>query len=203
MEPQKLLIKARDSIENGESDLPIDLILSLAKEGNNTAQFLLGYMYFNGYEVPYKEAIYWLEKSASHQNREAQYFLSINVLDKDCLPSDKRLSYLKKSALAGFGLAQYDLACVFANGNSFIEKNLKESRKWYRLAADQGHCEALYNLGMMMVIGEGGDKELAEGLKLLEQCVVQCNDEYAEKFIKEYFEGKNGNGERRGSDIDP
>ena len=36
-----------------------------------------------------------------------------------------------------------------------VPQNYAEALKWYRLAADQGHASAQYNLGIMYANGQG------------------------------------------------
>jgi TPR repeat protein len=48
---------------------------------------------------------------------------------------------LKISAEHGSSISQYNLGRIYENGNG-VDKNVFESFKWYKLAADQGHKEA-------------------------------------------------------------
>ena len=41
---------------------------------------------------------------------------------------------------------------------SSTEEDLEQAARWYRAAADQGHADAQYNLGLMTLRGQGGLK---------------------------------------------
>ena len=50
---------------------------------------------------------------------------------------------------------------MYANGEGVPEDDA-EAVRWYRLAADQGHAGAQYNLGVMYANGEGVVEDDAE-----------------------------------------
>jgi hypothetical protein len=54
------------------------------------------------------------------------------------------------------------------DGRSF-PKDLAEAARWYRLAAEQGERVAQYEIGFMLLLGEGGPKNTEEGLMWLER----------------------------------
>jgi len=54
-------------------------------------------------------------------------------------------------------------------GREFLKTNYKEAAQWYRLAAQQGHPEAQFNLGALYLNGQGvshDDRESAHWFKL-------------------------------------
>ena len=44
-----------------------------------------------------------------------------------------------------------------------MAKDPAEAVKWYRKAAEQGHADARYKLGMVLCGGEGTAQDMAEG----------------------------------------
>jgi hypothetical protein len=58
---------------------------------------------------------------------------------------------------------------MYATGDWSGPKDLVEAARWYRLAAEQGHAESQYDLGFMLLLGEGGHKNTEEGLMWLER----------------------------------
>ena len=50
---------------------------------------------------------------------------------------------------------------MYANGEGVVEDDA-EAVRWLRLAADQGHAGAQYNLGVMYADGEGVPEDDAE-----------------------------------------
>ena len=53
---------------------------------------------------------------------------------------------------------------MYANGEGVPEDDA-EAVRWYRLAADQGHADAQYNLGWMYANGEGVVEDDAEAVR--------------------------------------
>ena len=45
-----------------------------------------------------------------------------------------------------------------------VPQNYAEAVKWFRLAADQGHAGAQYNLGVMYFKGDGVPREYVQSL---------------------------------------
>jgi len=74
----------------GDYDAALRVWRPLAEQGNDGAQFDLGFMYDNGYGVPldYQEAIAWYRRAADQGNDRAQYNLG-HMYDKgDGVPRD-------------------------------------------------------------------------------------------------------------------
>ena len=53
---------------------------------------------------------------------------------------------------------------MYAEGKG-VSKDEAEAVRWYRLAADQGHAEAQYFLGIMYADGRGVSKDEAEAVR--------------------------------------
>ena len=53
---------------------------------------------------------------------------------------------------------------MYDNGEG-VPQDYKEAVKWYRLAAEQGHAKAQYNLGLMYDNGEGVPQDYKEAVK--------------------------------------
>lgn len=100
-----------------------------------------------------------------------------------------KLNQLKKSAELGSVGAQYALAkCML--GQSIIaapdycdKKDIKESAKWYRKAAEQGHASAQAQIGKFYLLGRGVPKNYTEAKKWLRKASDQ-GDAYAKKNLK-------------------
>ena len=54
-----------------------------------------------------------------------------------------------------------------------LPKNLKEARRYFTQAALQRDARALYNLGVMLAKGEGGEKDIPQALALFEKAEAQ------------------------------
>ena len=63
---------------------------------------------------------------------------------------DPALTELRRQADRGVAIAQYNLAIRYANGEGVFQSDARATR-WFRLASEQGHAAAQYNLGRMYI----------------------------------------------------
>ena len=111
----------------------------LAKQGNAYAQYNLGLMYANGHGVPQddKTAVKWYRLAAEQGYADAQEYL-------DKLLLHEKLKSLTLAAENGDKHASFKLGGMY-NGTILghgIPKDRKMARKWWKLAAEQGHSGA-------------------------------------------------------------
>ncbi len=91
---------------------------------------------------------------------EAQYKVGLHYLfghmggDKDI---GKAFDYFYRGAHQNHPPSQNRLALLFAGGRG-TPKSDEDAVYWYRKAAENGHGEAMYNLGHMLTMGRGGCK---------------------------------------------
>lgn len=69
--------------------------------------------------------------------------------------------------------AQRSLGAAYATGDWTGPRDLVEAARWYRLAAEKGHAASQYDLGFMILLGEGEPKNIDEGLKWLKRAGEQ------------------------------
>lgn len=77
------------------------------------------------------------------------------------------LSNVRGNAEKGLATSQYQLGAILASG-SLAPKNLTEAFEWYSCAAKQGHIEAKWNVGLMLLNGEGVNRDVKRGFKLIQ-----------------------------------
>ena len=65
--------------------------------------------------------------------------------------------------------AQHNVGACYATGDWDGPKDEAEAIKWYTRAAKSGHAESQYDLGFMLILGEGADKDIERGLWWMEQ----------------------------------
>lgn len=92
-----------------------------------------------------------------------------------------------KAAEKGDLEAQHDLAAFYATDDSLGIKDEAEAVKWYTRAAERGHGPSQYDLGFMILLGEGTEKDVAKGLWWMEQAVAN-RWEYAARVLSEVYE---------------
>ena len=119
--------------------------------------------------------------------------------------ADEDFEATKKLAESGDGIAQFNLALMYANGDG-VPKNDKEAVKWYRKSAEQGHAKAQGNLGVMYYTGDGvpknnilahkwlnlarvgGASEAGKNLKILTPKMTKEQIAEAQKLATEWYE---------------
>lgn len=159
--------------DRGDYGEVFNIFLPLAEEGNAEAQTMIGYLYGTGKGVPQNDdaALRWNTSAAEQGYALAQ--LNLGIMYENV-----------RAGSGGVGLAQrwYRLAAEQGNaeaqfrvgsfsktlaeiagttnripGSERIEpdKEYATALRWYRLAAEQGHIEAQYNLAMMYAEARG------------------------------------------------
>jgi len=66
-----------------------------------------------------------------------------------------------------------------------VEKNVEETIKWFRCAAEQGHCEAQYYLWAFYDAGEGVEQNTEEAQKWLSLAAKQGHEKAKELLEEE------------------
>ena len=97
-----------------------------ANQGNIDAQFQLALMYETGeglLQKNYSESLKWYSLAANQGHDDA-------------------ITWLRLAANEGNSDAQYYVGYMYENGHGIFQDYV-EAAKWYRLAADQGHVEAI------------------------------------------------------------
>lgn len=126
--------------------------ITSARQGNADAQFQLGILYMQGRGVTrdVQEGMRWFNAAAAQGHELAKDYLQLwsNELDNATLGGSIAITWLKENA------RNWDLDSLFLLGQMFemgrgVNKNLNESKLWYRLAAEGGHKEARRRLDLV------------------------------------------------------
>lgn len=94
-----------------------------------------------------------------------------------------------KAAQSGDAESQYQLAIMYANGES-RERNLKLSGMWLSYASKQGHLDATHGLGWMYFLGEGVKECKKTALAYFYQAATQNHTESQLLLGKLYYKGE-------------
>lgn len=116
-----------------------------ANQGHSESQLHLGECYDigKGVTIDKKEALRWFHMSADMNNPYAQFHLADRYrLEKNATAA---FSMYKSSAENGIAAAQFRLARCYHKGEG-VEKSPKDAKKWYKMAANQGHSVSKYIL---------------------------------------------------------
>ena len=94
-----------------------------------------------------------------------------------------------KEAEGGDLEAQHRVGACFATGDWEGPKDEAEAVRWYTKAAEAGHVMSQYDLGFMLLIGEGTEKDIQKGLWWLEQAAGNGGAYAARLLTDVYREG--------------
>lgn len=96
-----------------------------------------------------------------------------------CTTSTFNTDELHARAVAGDGVAQYELALAFDAGRG-VRRDAVQAAKWYLRAAEQGHAASQNRLGLMYLAGEGVPRDEAVAAGWFDQAAAQGS---AEAFV--------------------
>lgn len=86
---------------------------------------------------------------------------------------EKYMAQAEKDALAGDIEASLDLGKHFLVGSRLYPKNLEKAREWFQKAADSGNADAMYQIGLMLMRGEGGAPDAIGAKKYFDQAQLR------------------------------
>jgi len=118
---------------------------------------------------------------------------------KKTLSRDEEVKQMLAKAEAGDANAQFRIAVWHIEGKMEAdEADTMQAAQWFRRAADQGHRDAQYNLGVLYSAGKGVPKDYPLCLKWLRMAAEQnCPDAQflLGKFLARGKAGKTGEAE--------
>lgn len=157
-----------------ESD--VEVLRSLANQGDSAAQFDMGnrYLYGDGVEVDSFEAARWFRLAADQGNNNAQYNLGVMFLQGTGVIADlpAALGWFRKAAEQGDPPAQFTLATLYVNGRG-VPVDPVQAHMWFTLAASGGHRAAAANLVLYQEMMS--DAQVAEAQALATEWVARFN----------------------------
>ena len=98
----------------------------------------------------YKNALFWYNERAIQGDLESQCQLSYMFaygLGTD-INHDEARYWLRRSDDGGYSQAQMNLALFYSRGPIGLEQSDEKAFEWFKKAADQGHPDALNNVGV-------------------------------------------------------
>jgi len=136
----------------------IDILISLANQGNAKAQLKLGRMYSEGKGVSrnHFEAVKWFRRAADQGNSEAEFALGVLYAEGLGVTEDHvlALQWFRRAAEKGAPHAQNAVGELYL-GYQDIPQDYVEAITWFMRAARLGDAAALYNLGVRYAFGQG------------------------------------------------
>jgi TPR repeat protein len=145
----------------------------LAEQGDASAQFNLGVMYYKGEGVlqDYKESVKWYRKAAEQGNADAQFNLGVMYYVGEGVPQDSKEAamWYRKAAEQGNADAQFNLCNKYYKGEG-VPQDYVQSHKW---------CN---------IIGANGDEEGTRKRDFLAQRMTTTQVAEAQRLAREWVE---------------
>jgi TPR repeat protein len=145
-----------DAFDIGDYMTAVREFRPLAEQGDASAQYNLGILYFNGLGIlqDYTKAANWYRKSAQQGDAWAQYNLATMYVKGQGVPQDytEAATWYRKAAEQGDADAQNSLGTQYLNGLG-VPQDDAQAGNWYQAAAEQGHTLAQSSLELMYADG--------------------------------------------------
>ncbi len=128
------------------------LLVKAAEKEHGYAQYLLAMNFFYYKQENNKEALYWLEKSASNDEPEALYQLGLYYAEKADLA--KAIKYYQRAAELNNAEAALELYYIYGEGFG-VEQDEDKALFFLKKAAESGNQEVLDELAAMALSRQG------------------------------------------------
>lgn len=151
--------------EDEEMIAAFEIAMKHAKNGNDTAQYLVGYCYLtgNGTEEDESKALAWFDKSAENGCPLAQKLMGEEYIAGDSLNQNysRAFELLNKAYNSGNLDAAYSLASCYMYGYGCV-KNIATAIEYWKIAADMGDESSMLELGYIYSCDELGFTDYAQ-----------------------------------------
>jgi|GEM_PF-2765183 len=170
------------NIHDRKEKVDINDVVIAAKNGDDIAQFYLGYFFAEGapemgIEKNYIKAEYWWCKSAYKRNLKAYLFLmklheSKSNYEKLKIDNVNVINKIIENAVNNNPISQYRLGVRFEKGVNF-KKDIKEAFYWYKLSALNNFAPSQYQIGLMYAHNIGVKRNCQEAAKWFRKAADQ------------------------------
>lgn len=161
-----------------------------ADQGSKEALVYMGLIHRRGLGVPrdeLKARAYWKE-AAEAGIAEAQYYMGAFTTATGDLNAAKQAEWLRKAVQSGnpavAAKAASSLGYIYALGKGGgIRRDMKESARWYAIAARGGDMRAQLVYGIMLLQGEDVPKDAENGMRYIRLAAGQDYPQAIELLI--------------------
>jgi len=210
------LKKAVDAINKKDFKRAFKILSPIAENGNASAQFYMGSLYFNGLGVIANEqeaaklrssAIKIFKEQAENKNKEAISKLGRILADGSQVDDTnflEELKWLKLASSYGCREASFMLGNIYNTGHKINETNegdffpiinKREAFKWFKISAEQGMGFGMINVASFLKHGIGVEKDYKEAFKWYNIAVLSykkmVNYRFADVWENEVVPGSN------------
>ena len=168
-----------------ERDGAMDMLRSMAENGDLHAQYLLGKLYRDGpLLIPNTvQALDWFTRASEQDLPISQYALGKLYLSNDIEVRDpeRGVEWLECAAQNGSDCAAYRLGKEYLRGR-VVEKDVPKAVEWFTHAAENGNQYAQYMLGKLYLEGKDVPKDEETAIYWLTESAGQGNN-YAQHLL--------------------
>jgi TPR repeat protein len=154
-----------------DESTPMEELKAASNSGDAEAMVIYGMrlLQAKGEDANVVEGLDWLKKATEAGEAQAWYILGVVYANQMGVKVDfdKAIDYWRKGAEAGDADCQTSLGMIYQAGDripSGIEADPAEAAKWYRMAAEQDHTEAIWHLAGILARGVGVEQNNEEAI---------------------------------------
>ena len=154
-----------------DESTPLTEVQEAANKGNTEAMLVYGMrlMQGEGVDANTTEGLEWINKAVDAGDTQAWYLLGIIYANEMGVELDfaKAIEYWRKGAEAGDTDCQTSMGMLYEAGDkipSGFKADGAEAAKWYQMAAEQDHTEAIWHLAKILGRGIGVEQNDEEAL---------------------------------------
>jgi TPR repeat protein len=158
--------------------------------GDVEAQYQIAYHYL--YRTPCDDDAYagrmreLMTAAAAKDHPDAIWFLA-TIQHRSDEPNPEMDREVLRAGRLGSTNAQRELGVLYSTGRWSGPKDSAEGARWYRLAAEKGHALSQYDLGFMLLLGEGCGQDVEKGIQWLARSGEQ-GESSALRLLMDCFE---------------
>ena len=156
------------------------LLVKAAEKEHGYAQYLLAMNFFDLYSENNKEALFWLEKAANHDEPEALFQLGVYYSEGNDLA--KSIKYYQRAAELNHADAALELSYIYDEG-SIVEQDEDKALFFLKKSAELGNQEAIEELAAQALVSRDQNGQGNMDAKEVEYWIKKAG--YTEEMLKE------------------
>ncbi len=156
------------------------LLVKAAEKEHGYAQYLLAMNFFDLYSENNKEALFWLEKAANHDEPEALFQLGVYYSEGNDLA--KSIKYYQRAAELNHADAALELSYIYDEG-SIVEQDEDKALFFLKKSAELGNQEAIEELAAQALVSRDQNGQDNMDAKEAEYWIKKAG--YTEEILKE------------------
>ena len=156
------------------------LLVKAAEKEHGYAQYLLAMNFFDLYSENNKEALFWLEKAANHDEPEALFQLGVYYSEGNDLA--KSIKYYQRAAELNHADAALELSYIYDEG-SIVEQDEDKALFFLKKSAELGNQEAIEELAAQALASRAQNGQGNMDAKEAEYWIKKAG--YTDEMLKE------------------